>query len=560
IGSWTGIRMVETTLIALLGGVLGVLFTISLRRILVVEEDLPFPEGVASAEVLFAGWEGGSSAKYVFTALIIGFAYKAVGVLHLAHEKIEGVFSIGAFKGFFGLEMSAALVSVGYIIGPKIASFVFMGGMIGYVFILPVFLTQAFAGGYPGIDPLTMSPMDIFYKVKADQIIWVGIGAIVFGGVWTMIGMRSSVGGAFNEAIRGIKGQKVDTKDVPRTEKDLPIDKSFLAAAALVIPIAGLYFWLTESAMIAGVSAVVMLIAAFFFTAISGYMAGVLGSSNNPISGVTITTILFASILLFIMGARGTDGMSGALAVGAVVCCSAAIAGDVLQDFKTGQIVGSTPKNLQIGEMIGVVATALSIGGVLILLTSAYGIGPGTGLEAPQAQVMAGVLQAFFGGTVNFIMFLAGMELAIILVLLKIPILAVAIGIYLPFTLSTPIMLGGVIHAVVDRVGRRNHGGEMAMEKLHNRGILYSSGLIAGEAMMGIVGAVIILMFTPYWEPMPLLGIVFFAIVVFLLMKTALGGVGGNLEDGGKAAKELANDFGQTVKSSPGRISKLMKK
>ncbi|MCK4718605.1 MAG: oligopeptide transporter, OPT family, partial [Thermoplasmata archaeon] len=523
IGAWSEIRLLETTLIALIGGILGVLFTISLRRILVEEEDLPFPEGVASAEVLFAGWKGGSSAKYVFTALLIGLGYKSLSVLHIVQDHLAGVFKIGRYRGYFGADLSVALVSVGYIIGPKISSYIFMGGIIGWIIILPIFLTQAFAGAYPGIDPLTMAPMAIVNVVKQEQIIWIGIGAIVFGGIWTMISIRKSVGGAFKEAIKGIKGEKKEKEDVLRTERDLPVDKSFLAAAALVLPIAGLYFWLTDSGLVAGVGSVIMLIAAFFFTAISGYMAGLLGSSNNPISGVTITTLLFASVLLFLMGVRGEAGMAGALGVGAVVCCAAAIAGDVLQDFKTGQIIGSTPRNLQIGELIGVIATALTIAPILVLLHSAYGIGSGTGLEAPQAQVMAGVLQAFFGGTINVLMFLAGMELAILLLLLGIPILAVAIGIYLPFSLSAPIMLGGTIHAIVNRVGRKRHGDEVAVEKLHNRGILYSAGLIAGEALMGIGGAVVILTYPPILEvvPIPYIGIIIFLGVAFLLLKIA---------------------------------------
>ena len=557
IGAWKDIHYVETTLIALLGGVLGVLFTISLRRILIVEEDLPFPEGVASAEVLFAGWEGGSSAKYVFIALLIGFGYKALGVFHVAHDKIEAIISMGKVKGFFGGDLSAALVSVGYIIGPRIASYVFLGGIIGWVLVLPVFLTKAFAGTYPGIDVAIMSHMEIIDQIRTEQIIWIGIGAIVFGGIWTMFSIRKSVGGAFKEALKGIKGDKGDGQEIPRTERDLPVDKSLLAAAALVIPIGGLYFWLTDSMIIAGAGSLIMVVAAFFFTAISGYMAGVLGSSNNPISGVTITTLLFASVLLFSLGARGEAGMAGALAVGSVVCCAAAIAGDVLQDFKTGQIVGSTPKNLQIGEMIGVVATAFTIAPILMILHSAYGIG-GSELAAPQAQAMGSVLQAFFGGTVNFGMFLAGMELAILLILFRIPVLAVAIGIYLPFSLSTPIMLGGIVHSIVDRVGRKNHGDELAGEKLHNRGILYASGLIAGEALMGIVGAAVIL--TLPWildvEPMPIIGVVVFLVVVLLLFKTALGGVGGSMGDAVQASKELASDSLQKLKEFPRKLLK----
>ncbi|MCD6461365.1 MAG: oligopeptide transporter, OPT family [Thermoplasmata archaeon] len=547
INAWTGIRYMETTLIALIGGVLGVLFTISLRRILVEEEGLPFPEGVASAEVLFAGWEGGASAKFVFVALIVGGVYKFLSAgLKIMHDKVEAVVGVWKAKFFFGGELSAALVSVGYIIGPRISSYVFLGGIIGWVLVLPIFLSAALAGGYPGVDP-GMDPLEVVSVIRSEQIIWIGIGAIVFGGIWTMLSLRTSMKGAFGEALRGIKGIKggegaAEKEEVPRTERDLPVDKSLLLAAALVIPIAGLYFFLTGSGLVAGVGAIVMVVAAFFFTAIAGYLAGVVGSSNNPISGVTITTLLFASLLLLLLGVRGESGMAGALGVGAVVCSAAAIAGDVLQDFKTGQIVGSTPRSLQIGEMIGVVATAFIIAPVLMVLERAYGIG-GAELQAPQAQVMASILNAFFGGTVNFTMFLAGMELAILLIIFDIPILAVAIGIYLPFTLSTPIMLGGLLHAVVDRIGRKHKGEEIATEKLHGHGILYSSGLIAGEALIGIVVAALLianvqLKITP--QPVPLLGILFFLGVVFLLYKTAVEGVGGSIGEGITASRELA--------------------
>jgi len=563
IGAWKDFDYVTTTLIALIGGVLGVLFTISLRRILIEEEALPYPEGVASAEVLFAGWEGGTSARYVFAALVVGLFYKSLSAaLRLVHDRVEGVIGLGKAKFYLGGDLSAALVSVGYIIGPRISSYVFLGGVIGWVLVLPIFLSMAFSGSYPGIDPSTMSAVEVVMQIKNEQIIWIGIGAIVFGGIWTMFTIRQSVGGAFGEAMRGIKtirGGDVEKKEVPRTEQDLPVDKSLLVAMALVIPIGGLYFYLTSSALIAGVGAVVMVVAAFFFTAIAGYLAGVVGSSNNPISGVTITTLLFASLLLLMLGARGPSGMAGALGVGAVVCCAAAIAGDVLQDFKTGQIVGSTPKYLQLGEMIGVVATALVIAPILMLLYRGYGIGPGTGLEAPQAQAMSGLLTAVFGGTVNYVMFLAGMELAVLLILFDIPILAVAIGIYLPFTLSTPIMLGGILHAVVDRIGRKNRKEDVASEKLHNRGILYSSGLIAGEAFAGILAAGVLVAYPDFSiipEPVPVLGPVLFLVVVFLLYKTAVEGVGGNIKDGWWALKELARD---TVKNARKSVREMLR-
>ncbi len=540
IGAWTEVDYVKTTVIALLGGVLGVLFTISLRRILIVELDLPFPEGVACTEVLIAGEEGGRSAKTVFTALVGGLLFKLFGSeygFRLWKERTEGIFSVGRAHFYGGSDLSVALLGVGYIVGPRIASMVFLGGVIGWVILVPIFLTIY---GIPsGVDPLLYLSEEIWRK----QTMWVGIGAIIVGGLYTMWSIRSSVAGAVRRAM-GIT--KSETKMEVRTERDLPIKYSLWAAAAMIIPIAILYYYLIESGFIAGISAIIMLAAAFFFTAIAGYLAGVVGSSNNPISGVTISTLLFASLLLLAFGAKGTSGMATALGVGAVVCCAAAIAGDVMQDFKTGQLVGSTPAKLQMGEMIGVVATALILAPILTLLYQVYGIGVPTPehphpLRAPQAMAMGTLLSSMFGQGMNVPMFLLGAELAVLLIMLKRPILPIAIGIYLPLTLAVPIMLGGIIHLLVDKAAKK----EENREKVHSQGVLFSAGLVAGEALMGIILAVFVIAHFPLnlpAGPFTLLGICIFLGFGALLMHISAKGAGTTLLESLSALKEVLKD------------------
>jgi putative OPT family oligopeptide transporter len=540
LGAWVEIDYFVTTAVALLGGMMGVFFTVPLRRILVVEEDLPYPEGVACTEVVLAGEEGGNTAKLVFSALFIGGVYKFISSgLNIMHDKIASIISVGKAKFFGGGELSAALLGIGYIIGPRIASFVFLGGILGWVLITPIFLTMAANGTYPIPEGSTL--MEALEIIRLEQVVWVGIGAITTGGIYTLITLKDSMKSAFGK----IRAKKSEEDEAIRTERDLPVDKTFIAVAALVIPIFGLFYYLSESGIIAGVSAIVAVITAFFFTAVAGYLAGVVGSSNNPISGVTITTLLFTSLLLLAMGARGEYGMTTALGVGAVICCAAAIAGDVMQDFKTGQLLGSTPKALQMGEMIAVLAMAMVIAPILMLLHNAYTIG-GPELPAPQATVMAGLLNAMFGEGMNFMMFLLGVELAIFLILLDLPILPVAIGIYLPFPLTTPIMLGGVLNAIVTKIGKRKP--DMSEEKIHSRGVLFSSGLVAGEALLGIVIAGLYGAFTMervrlLKEPLPFIGTIVFFGMAFLLLRTSLVGIGASMRDVPKAIKELLWDL-----------------
>lgn len=547
IGVWDSIDYGITTAVALVGGILGVLFTVLLRKILIIDLDLPFPEGVASAEVIIAGEKGGKAAGYVFGALGIGALFKAGasllvetprGVveysLGLWKDKVEGVLSAGRLKLYGGCDLSVALLGVGYIIGARIASLVFMGGVIGWVIIAPIII------GVNGLplneegEPIT-DLVAAFNQIRVDHLIFVGVGTMIVGSFWTLWKMRHAIISGVKRAFPS-RGAIVEVESVVRTEEDLSIRKSLILAGILVIPIFVVYYILSGNFIQAFFSALVGFIAAFLFTTVAGYLAGIIGSSNNPISGVTIATLLIMSIFLFILGARGDIGMATAIGVAGLICCSAAIAGDVTQSLKTGQLIGSTPKYLQISMFIGVAAAAVVIAPVLTMLHAAYGIGS-QNLPAPQAQAMRAIVEGIFGGQMNWPMVILGMELAVLLIILDKPVLPIAIGLYLPFSLSIPIMLGGMVHLMVDRAVESRYGVEMAKigdkkereskleklkERIHNKGVLFSSGLIAGEALMGIIIAVFVVREMPLGildKPIVILGVLIFLFLAFMLWR-----------------------------------------
>ncbi|MEE9151116.1 MAG: oligopeptide transporter, OPT family [Thermoplasmata archaeon] len=549
IGVWDNIDYGVTTAVALVGGTLGVLFTVLLRKILIIDLDLPFPEGVASAEVIIAGEEGGKAAGYVFGALGIGAFFKVgaslpiegrPGVfteysLGLWKDKIEGVLEAGRLKLYGGSDLSVALLGVGYIIGARIASLVFMGGVIGWVIIAPIIIG---VNGIP-IDPETgLQHTDMvaaFNQIRVDHLIFVGVGTMIVGSFWTLWKMRGAIITGIKRAFPS-KDTIVEVETVVRTEEDLSVRKSLMVAGMLIIPIFVVYYIVSGNFIQAFFSAIVGFIAAFLFTTVAGYLAGIIGSSNNPISGVTIATLLIMSIFLFILGARGDLGMATAIGVAALICCCAAIAGDVTQSLKTGQLIGSTPKYLQISMFLGVAVAAVIIAPTLTVLHSAYGIGS-QNLPAPQAQAMKAIVEGIFEGRMNWPMVILGMELAVLLIILDKPVLPIAIGLYLPFSLSIPLMLGGITHLLIDRAIENRYGAEIARigdkkaresklekikEKVHNKGVLFSSGLIAGEALMGIVLAVFVVRELPLGimeEPIVALGVMIFLFLVFMLWR-----------------------------------------
>ncbi|MCD6572912.1 MAG: oligopeptide transporter, OPT family [Thermoplasmata archaeon] len=516
IGAWTHIHYIETTLIALIGGILGVLWMVLLRRALIVKTDLPFPEGIAVAAVINTAvgteesGEGGGSMWMLIGAIlaaIVKFSQVSLNVFRGIVQKVYAVGNYGVLgktnKGFFygGTAASPALLGVGYIIGPRIAAFVFAGGLLGWVIITPLILLST--GLPPGATPLQG-----FMEIWSDYVRYLGVGAMVVGGLYTIWALRKNLGEGIREAIIGLKGGAVEEKK--RTERDLDIKKVFLAIGFMVIPVFLIYAWLSHMYAISLFMAVFLVFLTFVASAIAGYMAGLLGSSNNPISGVTVAVLLIVALIMLAFGVRGTSGMVIVVGMAAVVCAGAAISGDVLQSMAAGQMLGATPWKQQLAEIIGVVAAAPVLAIVIQALDKAYGIGS-VNLPAPQAFLMGGIVKGVIGGQMVWPFVIAGAFLAIVLILMDIPVLPVAIGIYLPFTLSVPILAGGIIRALVDRKLKKEapeeeeeeelSDWEMAIkttgikpkEKAHRVGLLFAAGLIAGEALMGVVSAFLII-------------------------------------------------------------------
>lgn len=467
------------SLIALCGGVLGVLFMVPLRNALIVKEHgvLPYPEGTACAEVLLAGEEGGSSATTVFAGMGLAALFKFVvdGL-----KIVPGVITakISALKTELSAEVYPALIGVGYICGPKIASYMFAGGIIGWFVLIPAIVT--FGGDtilYPGTDTIAN-----LYANGGASAIWssyiryIGAGAVAAGGIMSLIKSMPLIVTTFIDAIKGIKGGK-GNKNI-RTEQDL--DMRFIGIGVLLLII---IIWLLPQIPVTLLGAVLIVLFGFFFGAVSSRMVGIVGSSNNPVSGMAIATLLIATLCLKGTGDNGTHGMTGAIAIGSIICIIAAMAGDTSQDLKTGYILGATPKKQQIGELIGAVISALTIGGVLILLDSAWGFGT-EALSAPQATLMRMIVEGVMDGNLPWTLVFIGVFLAIVVEILGVAVLPVAIGLYLPLELSATIMIGGLIRYFVDKK-RTSEDGEAG------NGVLFCSGLIAGEGLVGILMAIL---------------------------------------------------------------------
>lgn len=512
IGIWTEIQWLDTMIIALLGGLLGTMFTIALRRLFIVEEALPYPEGVACREVLVAGEEGGEGALAILYALGIGAIYGLmVKGFEVTHHKVEAAWEFIGTRVYAGMDLSIALLSVGYIVGIRIASFIFLGGVIGFALLVPMY---GLIRGWPPAPDLVSS----FGIIWASQIRYVGVGAMVVGGVYTLWSMRKTIITGLSKAL--VKNDD-SSENLLRTEIDLPLDKVLMFCGVLIALTFLYYWWATGSFILALAGALFLGVVAFFFAAVAGYIAGVVGSSNSPVSGMTIATLLFTVALVWIVGdfflGLGTSElMLATLLIAAIVASSAAIAGDVMQDLKTGHMVGATPWRQQTAEIIGVVTGAVIIGPTLQLLHNAFRISktaceinplpsdPGCekALFAPQAELIGAIVQGAFGGGLNIEMVLLGAVIAIVLIVLKMPVMSVAIGIYLPLALSVPIMLGGIIsyfalnsaYIRIDGSIKSNPSiaAKKAAKEVENRGVLIGAGFIAGESLLGVFIALLI--------------------------------------------------------------------
>lgn len=476
--------LVEITLIALCGGVLGVLFMVPLRNALIVKEHetLLYPEGTACADVLLAGEEGGANASTVFSGMGLAAAFKFV-VDGLKVLPSDVAFAFKSFKGEIGMEVYPALLGVGYIVGPQIASYMFVGSIIGWMVIIPLIcLFGPDTWLYPADVGKTIA--DLYAaggaaKIWSTYVKYIGAGAIATGGMISLIKSLPLIITTFRDSIKSMKGGK--NTNTARTAQDLPMQMILFGIVAMILII-----WVVPAIPVTLLGAAIIVVFGFFFATVSSRMVGLVGSSNNPVSGMAIATLLIATMSIKASGKTGIDGMTAAIAIGSVICIVAAIAGDTSQDLKTGYLLGATPKKQQMGEIIGVVVSGLAIGGVLYLLNAAWGYG-GAEVPAPQATLMKMIVEGIMGGNLPWNLVFIGVFLAIALEILRVPVMPFAIGLYLPIYLNASIMIGGVVRMFMDR---RKNVDEETKTKQTTDGTLYCAGMIAGEGLVGILLAI----------------------------------------------------------------------
>ena len=476
--------LVEITLIALCGGVLGVLFMVPLRNALIVKEHetLLYPEGTACADVLLAGEEGGANASTVFSGMGLAAAFKFV-VDGLKVIPSDVAFAFKSFKGEVGMEVYPALLGVGYIVGPQIASYMFVGSVIGWMVIIPLIcLFGPDTWLYPADVGKTIA--DLYAaggaaKIWSTYVKYIGAGAIATGGIISLIKSLPLIITTFRDSIKSMKGGK--NTNTARTAQDLPMQMILFGIVAMILII-----WVVPAIPVTLLGAAIIVVFGFFFATVSSRMVGLVGSSNNPVSGMAIATLLIATMSIKASGKTGIDGMTAAIAIGSVICIVAAIAGDTSQDLKTGYLLGATPKKQQMGEIIGVIVSGLAIGGVLYLLNAAWGYG-GAEVPAPQATLMKMIVEGIMGGNLPWNLVFVGVFLAIALEILRVPVMPFAIGLYLPIYLNASIMIGGVVRMFMDR---RKNVDEETKTKQTTDGTLYCAGMIAGEGLVGILLAI----------------------------------------------------------------------
>lgn len=474
--------ILEITLIALIGGLLGVFFMVPLRNALIVKEHgmLPYPEGAACAEVLLAGEEGGSNASTVFAGMGFAALFKFV-IDALKAVSGEITLTVKGFAGAIGTQIYPAVMSVGYICGPRISSYMFAGGLLSWVVIIP--LIVVFGAGivmYPG----TVTIGEMFADggasaIWSSYIRYIGAGALATGGIISLVKSLPLIIKTFSGAIKSMIGAGAASDK--RTDKDISL--IIIIPAILILT---LLVWLIPAIPVSLIGAFIVVLFGFFFATVSSRMVGLVGSSNNPVSGMAIATLLFTTLILKFTGATGVAGMTSAIAIGSIICIVCAIAGDTSQDLKTGFLLGATPRKQQIGEVIGVVASAFAIGGTLYLLASAWQFGSAE-LPAPQAGLMKLITEGVMEGNLPWNLVFIGVAVAILVEVLGIPVLPFAIGVYLPVHLNACIMVGGLVRLALDKIRYKD---EETKNAVVNDGVLFCSGMIAGEGLVGILLAV----------------------------------------------------------------------
>ena len=546
LGYWQDFRYSWVLAIAGLGGLLGVLFSVPLRRSMIVEEPLPFPEGKAAAEVLKAGENPGPGLKILAISAALGAVIKASAAsgMRLIPDTAAGAGFFGKYLGYMGTNLSPALLGVGYIVGLNIGIVVLSGSILSWHIAIPIY-HAFFLASDPGLASSIAGAgaEDAAGAIWSAKIRYLGVGAMLIGGVWTLFSLRKSLLSGVRSGIAAAR--KGSGEKVAETDRDLPMKWMLIALVAFVIPLAFLYQAIVNDWTVSIPMTIIMIVAGFLFVSVSAYLAGLVGSSNNPVSGITIATILFASVvLMFLLGKDSPIGAVAAIMIGAVVCCAAAVGGDNLQDLKAGYIVGATPWKQQLMLGIGAFSCALIMAPVLNLLSAAYGIGAPTpehpnSLAAPQATLMASVARGMFGGELPWDIIAIGAVVGALIIALdeiikkrgskfRVPVLAAAIGIYLPLELMVPIFLGGLLSYFVERRHGMVGADDDARDRLHRPGTLFAAGLITGEALMGILIAIpIVATGRPDVIALPenlqfgeIVGLAILAVVAWLMFRT----------------------------------------
>jgi len=562
-GYWPDFKYWWVLGIAGLGGLLGVLFSVPLRRSMIVEDPLPFPEGKAAAEVLKAGDNPGPGLKILALSGVIGAVVKLAAASGL--RMIPDTWTQSAYVGsskitaFLGTNLSPALLGVGYIVGLNVGIVVLSGAVLSWHIAIPLY--QAF---FTGSDPAlaasiaNASSADAAFAIWGAKVRYLGVGAMLVGGVWTLFSLRKSLLKGIKSGFAAARSSGAGGQALLETERDLPMKWMLVALVVFTLPLLGLYQAIVGQWHVSVPMTLIMIVAGFLFVSVSAYLAGLIGSSNNPVSGITISTILFASaVLVLLLGKSGMSpvgaggaplGAVAAIMIGAVVCCAAAVGGDNLQDLKAGYLVGATPWKQQLMLGIGAFSCALIMAPVLNLLAQAYGIGAPTpehpnSLAAPQANLMASVARGLFGGELPWAMIGIGAVVGALVIAFdewlksrkarfRVPVLAAAIGIYLPLELMVPIFLGGLLAHLVERFHKVRADDEDGRDRVHRPGVLFSAGLITGEALMGIAIAIPIvawaradvLALPEAWHFSQWIGLAVLAVVGWLLYRTGKRG------------------------------------
>jgi putative OPT family oligopeptide transporter len=546
-GVWDELRYWESTVIMLVGGLLGVLFIIVLRRPLVVEADLPYPEGVAAAALVKAG-QGGqeTGAAYVFKAMGVAglwellknpnglqvVASSATTFVSLGRSTIEVLGQRISYAGGFLLQSpdaSPALVGVGFIVGLRIAATLFCGAVLGWLVIGPlsVFLNPALAS--QATDAAAW--IDISNEIWRVQVRPLAVGTMIVAAFHTLFKLRTSLVAGLGRAVSDLQAAKGGGGHVRRLDLDLNLKKIGLAILLLMLPMLAVYWYFSQSLLGAVVLTLVLAVLGFLLSAVGGYLVGLIGGSNSPISGLTLSALLIAAVMMVAIGATGSAGVAGVLGVAGVVCCSASIAGDMIQDLKIGHILGGTPWRMEVAEIIGVIVAALVLVGPMIALDRVYEIGSAN-LPAPQAGLMALMSQGIVGGEMAWPLVIFGMFLAFGMILIDAPSpMVIAVGMYLPFTPTAAIFLGGIFAWLLSRALDKRQASEEARTRAVNAGVLLSSGFIAGEALMAVLLAFVVLgadvlgaaQVLPRIAESALIGALVFVLLFYLLVKVPLG-------------------------------------